>query len=71
MNKTDWEILGKFGVTQENLSVGGSLDLSGCTGLTSLPDGLSVSDSLDLSGCTGLTSLPDGLSVGGTIFKDF
>ena len=42
MNKTDWEILGEFGVTQENLSVGDSLDLSGCTGLTSLPDGLSV-----------------------------
>ena len=32
----------------------GSLDLSGCTGLTALPDGLTVSGSLDLSGCTGL-----------------
>ena len=33
-----------------------SLDLSGCTGLTSLPDGLTVGDSLYLSGCTGLTN---------------
>lgn len=33
---------------------GGSLDLRGCTGLTSLPDGLTVGGSLDLSG-TGIT----------------
>jgi len=51
----------------KGLSVGGSLDLSGCTGLTSLPEGLSVGESLYLSGCTGLTSLPEGLSVGGSL----
>ena len=34
--------------------MGGSLDLSGCTGLTALPDGLTVGGSLDLIGCTGL-----------------
>ncbi|HEY3378906.1 MAG TPA: hypothetical protein VGL77_15580 [Armatimonadota bacterium] len=32
----------------------GSLDLEGCTGLTSLPDNLSVGGSLYLEGCTGL-----------------
>jgi hypothetical protein len=42
--------------------VGGSLDLTGCTGLTALPDGLTVGGWLDLSGCTGLTALPDGLT---------
>ena len=36
----------------DNLSCGGSLDLSGCTGITSLPDNLSVGESLYLSGCT-------------------
>jgi hypothetical protein len=49
----------------DGLSVGGSLDLGGCTSLTALPDGLSVGGSLDLGGCTSLTALPDGLSVGG------
>jgi len=44
---------------------GGGLNLEGCTGLTTLPDGLSVGRSLYLRGCTGLTALPDGLSVGG------
>ena len=33
---------------------GGYLDLRGCTGLTSLPDGLTVGGSLYLSGCTGI-----------------
>ena len=47
---------------------GGSLDLEGCTGLTSLPDGLAVGGSLDLEGCTGLTSLPDGLAVSGNLY---
>ena len=36
----------------------GSLDLNGCTGITSLPDNLTVGGSLYLSG-TGITSLPD------------
>ena len=30
----------------DGLSVGGYLDLEGCTGITSLPDGLSVGGSL-------------------------
>lgn len=47
---------------------GGSLDLRGCTGLTSLPEGLTVGGSLDLHGCTGLTSLPEGLTVGGALY---
>ena len=38
----------------------GSLDLRGCTGLTSV-DGLTA-DRIDLSGCTGLTSV-DGLTA--------
>ncbi|MEI7371223.1 hypothetical protein, partial [Pectobacterium brasiliense] len=39
--------------------------ISGCTGLTSLPENLSVGGGLRISGCTGLTSLPENLSVGG------
>ena len=50
------------------LTVGGSLYLTGCTGLTSLPEGLTVGDWLDLTGCTGLTSLPDALTVGGSLY---
>ena len=50
----------------DNLSVGGSLYLSG-TGITTLPDNLSVGGSLDLSG-TGITTLPDNLSVGGSLY---
>ncbi len=46
----------------------GSLDLEGCTSLTSLPDGLTVGGWLDLEGCTSLTSLPDGLTVGGSLY---
>jgi hypothetical protein len=49
----------------DNLSVDGSLDLSGCTSLTTLPDNLSVGGALYLSDCTSLTTLPDNLSVGG------
>ena len=47
------------------LTVRGALDLTGCPGLTALPDGLTVRGALDLTGCPGLTALPDGLSVGG------
>jgi hypothetical protein len=46
----------------------GNLDLTGCTGLTALPDNLSVGGWLDLTGCTGLTALPDNLSVGGWLY---
>ena len=49
------------------LTVGGSLYLSGCTGLTALPAGLTVGGSLYLSGCTGLTTLPAGLTVNGSL----
>ena len=47
----------------ENLTVGGWLDLEGCTGITSLPENLTVGGALDLRG-TGITSLPDNLTVG-------
>jgi hypothetical protein len=55
---------------KETKKYGGSLDLGGCTALTSLPSsGLSVGGSLSLRGCTGLTSLPSsGLSVGGDLY---
>ena len=39
MKNNDWDILKKRGITPENLSVK-ILNLSGCTGLTSLPDNL-------------------------------
>ena len=39
MNNQDLAILKRFGVTPDNLSVGGSLDLYG-TGITALPDNL-------------------------------
>lgn len=47
---------------------GGSLYLSGCTSLTSLPEGLTVGSWLDLRGCTSLASLPEGLTVGGWLY---
>ncbi len=63
------EILEKKGINyteeNDNLSVGGSLDLEG-TQITSLPDNLSVGGSLYLRG-TQITSLPDNLSVGGSL----
>lgn len=45
----------------------GDLDFTGCTSLTSLPDGLQVGGYLNLYGCTNLTSLPDGLKVNGSL----
>ena len=45
-----WE----FTKLPDNLTVGGSLYLSGCTGIQALPDNLTVGGSLDLSGCTGI-----------------
>jgi hypothetical protein len=45
------------------------LYLTGCTSLTSLPDGLQVGGDLNLEDCTSLTSLPeDGLQVGGDLY---
>jgi hypothetical protein len=55
MTPDDWKILAGHGVTPDNLSVGGWLDLRG-TGITALPDNLSVGGSLDLSG-TGIKPL--------------
>ena len=46
----------------------GNIYLSGCTSLTTLPEGLTVGGSLYLSGCTGLTTLPEGLTVGGSLY---
>ena len=50
-----WAILRDYAhALPDGLSVGGSLDLTGCTALTALPDDLTVGASLDLRGCTGL-----------------
>ena len=68
MNKSNWEILARFGATPDNLSVGGSLDLRG-TCVTELPDNLSVGGSLYLRG-TCVTELPDNLSVGGSLYLE-
>ena len=54
----------KLNVIEGKINYKGSLDLEGCTGITSLPDNLTVGGSLDLRG-TGITSLPDNLTVGG------
>ena len=47
--------------------VEGDLSLTGCTGLTALPENLSVGGELYLKDCTGLTALPETLSVGGNL----
>jgi len=62
-----WEQADAIIPLPDGLTVGGALDLRGCTGLTALPDGLTVVGFLNLSGCTGLTALPDGLTVGGSL----
>ena len=77
------EKLGKdYTIEGDNLTVGGSLYLSGTkitslpdncsldlsgTKITSLPDNLTVGGSLDLSG-TKITSLPDNLTVGDSLY---
>ena len=63
MNQESWEVLKRYGVTPDNLSVGGYLDLNG-TSITALPDNLFVGGSLYLRD-TSITALPDNLSVGG------
>ena len=50
-----------------NIIVAGDVNLSGWTGLTSLPERLTVKGNLNLSGCTRLTSLPEGLIVEGDV----
>ena len=52
-----------YTIEGDNLTVGGSLNLSG-TQITSLPENLTVGGWLDLSG-TQITSLPENLTVGG------
>ena len=50
-------------------SIGGYLDLEGCTSITALPEGLTSSGgSLDLRG-TGITALPEGLTVVRRIYR--
>ena len=51
------------------LTVGRSLYLTGCTGLTALPEGLSVGGSLFLNGCTGLTHVTTHAGVKGGIYR--
>jgi len=54
------------------VAIGGSLDLRGCTSLTSLtlPEGVAIGGSLYLEGCTSLTSLalPEGVASGGWLY---
>lgn len=66
MTPNDWKILARWGITPDNLSFDGSLDLDG-KGINSLPDNMSVGGSLFLSG-KGINSLPNNLSVGETLF---
>ncbi|CAD6036496.1 hypothetical protein [Escherichia coli] len=61
----DLENVSGIDALPDNLTVGGSLDLSG-TRITALPDNLTVGGSLDLSG-TRITALPDNLTVGGSL----
>jgi hypothetical protein len=63
MTDNDWIILARYGVTPDNLTVGGSLDLRH-TPITALPDNLTVAGWLDLCG-TAITALPDNLTVAG------
>ena len=57
MDDSGWFDLRGTGITSlpDNLTVGGWLDLEGCTGITSLPDNLTVGGWLDLRG-TGITN---------------
>jgi hypothetical protein len=63
MHFTSLEIFLDY-VSRNGPEFGGDLNLTGCTGLTTLPEGLNVGGSLNLTGCTGLTALPEGLYVG-------
>lgn len=36
MTPQDWEVLAPHGITPDNLTVGGDLDLTGCTGIAPL-----------------------------------
>jgi hypothetical protein len=58
------KLKGNITVLPENIYVmGGEVDLTGCTGLTALPENLKVRY-LNMAGCTGITVFPDSLDVG-------
>jgi len=56
----------KIRTLPKGLKVGGSLYLTNCTSLTSLPDGLHVGGLLNLV-YTKIRTLPKGLKVGGAL----
>jgi len=67
-SKADWAILAKSGITPDNLTVHGSLYLSG-TDITALPDNLTVHGSLLLRG-TNITVLCDNLTVHDSLYLE-
>ena len=66
MTDNYWKILAGHGVTPDNLTVAGWLDLSG-TPINALPDNLIVGGWLDLRG-TPITAFPHNLTVGGSLY---
>ena len=66
MTDNDWKILARYGVTPDNLTVAGSIDLRGRF-ITALPDNLTVGGYLDVSH-TPINALPDNLTVAGSIY---
>jgi len=52
------------------MHIEGNLDLTGCIGLTKLPENLYVGGMLRLNDCTNLTSLPESLKVGEILTLD-
>ena len=66
MKQSDWYILAQHGVTPNNLTVGGGLDLYRAA-ITALPERLTVGGDLDLRG-TAITALPENLTVDGDLY---
>ena len=66
MTPNDWEILARFGVTPDNLTASGWLDLRN-TAITALPDNLTVRRWLDIRS-TAIRALPDNLNLGGGLY---
>ena len=58
------------GSVPDSLWVEGSIEITSCTRLTTLPHGMQVHGDLNLTGCTHLTSLPAGLRVEGSLCLD-
>lgn len=54
-------------VRSKGTVIAGSVDVSSCRGITSLPVGLHVSGDLNLGACLNLVSLPEKLRVGGSL----